>query len=86
MEQRCLVKSDGDGSMLREEKVMVEKRQEEEDGREEEMITGYKQMNNYADKMKSKKIQEKVDVVAIYVFPTIFVIFNVCYWIYYLIL
>ncbi len=72
--------------MLREEKVMVEKRQEEEDGREEEMITGYKQMNNYADKMKSKQIQEKVDVVAIYVFPTIFVIFNVCYWIYYLIL
>ena len=53
---------------------------------EPDELLAYRQLQKDVDKVMMKKIQERVDVVAMYLFPAIFLCFNLCYWPYYLLL
>ena len=61
--------------MSRDLKVMI--------GSLETVCTDSLTLNNTQDE-KSKRLQEKVDSIAMYLFPCIFLVFNSIYWPYYL--
>ena len=77
----CVAKCDGQTSA-----VKPERNGEEDHHRKEEELAAYKQMQRDVEKMRRKKLQERVDVIALCGFPLIFLCFNICYWTYYLIL
>ena len=75
------MKCDGETS------VVSEPREEgrEGNGNKEEYLA-YRQLKKDQQKIMVKKVQEGVDLIAMYVFPGIFLFFNLCYWPYYLLL
>ena len=82
--KQCLVMGDGETSILkngsREESVMSGRGQDLQSNRL------YRQIKKDMKNEKHKQLQELVDKVAMYLFPCIFIIFNLIYWPYYLIL
>ena len=79
--KQCLVKGDGETSILRngKEQALTRKGQELQSNRL------YRQIKKDMKNEKHKQLQELVDKVAMYLFPCIFIIFNLIYWPYYLI-
>jgi len=79
--KQCLVKGDGETSVVR------------NGGRGETSFTGepvntrlHRQIKRDVKNEKHKELQELVDKVALYLFPCIFIVFNLIYWPYYLVL
>ena len=82
-EKQCLVKGDGETSLVK------NGRQEEQNSRgnrpDLQSARLYRQIKKDVKNEKNKQLQELVDKVAMYLFPCIFIIFNLIYWPYYLI-
>ena len=82
--RQCLVRGDGETSLIRnggrliEENPLIPQRSES--------ARLYRQIGKDIKNEKSKKLQETVDTVALYLFPCIFVVFNCIYWPYYMII
>jgi len=79
--KQCLVKGDGETSVVR------------NGGRGETSFTAdsgntrlHRQIKRDVKNEKHKELQELVDKVALYLFPCIFIVFNLIYWPYYLVL
>ena len=80
--RQCMVRGDGETAIIRnggrqaEDNPLIPQRSES--------ARLYRQIGKDISNEKSKKLQETVDTVALYLFPCIFVVFNCIYWPYYM--
>ena len=81
--KQCLVKGDGETSIVKNgNRDDISGRGKEQDLQSNRL---YRQIKKDMKNEKHKQLQELVDKVAMYLFPCIFIIFNLIYWPYYLI-
>ena len=81
--KQCLVKGDGETSLVKNGR----REEQSSHGNRPDLQSArlYRQIKKDVKNEKNKQLQELVDKVAMYLFPCIFIIFNLIYWPYYLI-
>jgi len=82
--RQCLVRGDGETSLIRNGGRNLDESQRcPLLPNKAESARLYRQLGKDLNNEQSKKLQEKVDKVAMYLFPCIFAVFNCIYWPYY---
>ena len=82
--RQCLVQGDGETSLLNNGNKDDQTNQCSE--AHAKGLRVFKKLQRDIKNENSKLLQEQLDMVALYLFPVIFIVFNLFYWPYYLIL